>query len=150
MNFITKFLGFTTLVLPAGFFHGPVWKIKYFSIILLILNYHYTNFSPPAHLFYSWIKFIIYTSKSSQFTRDFTFYGEGNGTSLQYSCLENPMDRGACWATYSPWGREESDTTERLHFHFSLFIKEDIYILLEFKRPQHLFWAIQWNRLLKE
>ena len=21
--------------------------------------------------------------------------GEGNGTSLQYSCLENPMDRGA-------------------------------------------------------
>ena len=22
---------------------------------------------------------------------------------------------------YSPWGREESDTTERLHFHFSLF-----------------------------
>ena len=22
-------------------------------------------------------------------------YGEGNGTPLQYSCLENPMDRGA-------------------------------------------------------
>ena len=22
--------------------------------------------------------------------------------------------------SYSPWGREESDTTERLHFHFSL------------------------------
>ena len=27
-------------------------------------------------------------------TRD--LFGEGNGTSLQYSCLENPMDRGAC------------------------------------------------------
>ena len=25
--------------------------------------------------------------------------GEGNGNPLQYSCLENPMDRGACWAT---------------------------------------------------
>ena len=25
--------------------------------------------------------------------------GEGNGTSLQYSCLGNPMDRGAWWAT---------------------------------------------------
>ena len=25
-------------------------------------------------------------------------YGEGNGTPLQYSCLENPMDRGAWWA----------------------------------------------------
>ena len=25
--------------------------------------------------------------------------GESNGTPLQYSCLENPMDRGAWWAT---------------------------------------------------
>ena len=25
--------------------------------------------------------------------------GEGNGTPLQYSCLENAMDRGAWWAT---------------------------------------------------
>ena len=40
--------------------------------------------------------------------------GEGNGNPLQYSCLENPMDGGA----YSPWGRKELDTTERLHFHF--------------------------------
>ena len=25
--------------------------------------------------------------------------GEGNGNPCQYSCLENPMDRGAWWAT---------------------------------------------------
>ena len=25
--------------------------------------------------------------------------GEGNGNPLPYSCLENPMDRGAWWAT---------------------------------------------------
>ena len=25
--------------------------------------------------------------------------GEGNGNPLQYFCLENPMDGGACWAT---------------------------------------------------
>ena len=25
--------------------------------------------------------------------------GRGNGNSLQYSCLKNPMDRGAWWAT---------------------------------------------------
>ena len=25
--------------------------------------------------------------------------GEGNGNTLQYSCLRNPMDRGAWWAT---------------------------------------------------
>ena len=36
--------------------------------------------------------------------------GEGNGNPLQYSCLENPMDRGAWWA--SPWDGKESDTTE--------------------------------------
>ena len=29
--------------------------------------------------------------------------GEGNGSPLQYSCLENPMDREAWQATYSPW-----------------------------------------------
>ena len=27
------------------------------------------------------------------------FHCEGNGSPLQYSCLENPMDREACWAT---------------------------------------------------
>ena len=43
--------------------------------------------------------------------------GEGNGTPLQYSSLENPMDGGACWAT-SPRGRKQSDTTERLPFHY--------------------------------
>ena len=27
------------------------------------------------------------------------YLGEGNGYPLQFSCLENPVDRGACWAT---------------------------------------------------
>ena len=44
------------------FFRGPVWKIKYFSIILLV------------YLLCSWIKFIIYRSKSSQFARKLTVY----------------------------------------------------------------------------
>ena len=130
--------------------------------------------------------------------------GEGNGNPLQYSCLENPMDRGALWATvhgvaksrtdwvtslslllyqlsdfpggldgkasaynvgrprfnpwvqtiswrrkwqptpvflpakshgrrnlveYSPWGRKESDMTERLHFLFFSFFLFSLSVL---------------------
>ena len=44
---------------------------------------------------------------------------QGKAThSSGYSCLENPMDRGA-WQD-SPWGRKESDTTERLNLHHLL------------------------------
>ena len=37
--------------------------------------------------------------------------GGRHGNPLQYSCLENPMDRGAWWATVHG-GHNESDTTE--------------------------------------
>ena len=40
--------------------------------------------------------------------------GEGNGYPLHYSCLENPMDGEACWATVHGGGKE-SGTTERLN-----------------------------------
>jgi len=41
--------------------------------------------------------------------------GERNGNPLQYSCLENPMDR-AWWATVHG-GCKESNTTECVHMH---------------------------------
>ena len=47
--------------------------------------------------------------------RDVKSLGEGNGNPLQYSCLENPHGCRSL-VGYSPWGRKESDTTERLHF----------------------------------
>ena len=46
--------------------------------------------------------------------------GEGNGNPLQYSCLENPMDRGAWWAAVHgvTKGRTQlSDFTFTFHFH---------------------------------
>ena len=44
--------------------------------------------------------------------------GEGNGTQLQYSCLGNPMDRGAWQAVVH--GVVKSWTWFHFHFHFSL------------------------------
>ena len=38
------------------------------------------------------------------------FHGGGNGNSLQYSCLENLVDRGAWWAT--GYSLIEPDMTE--------------------------------------
>ena len=47
-------------------------------------------------------------------------YGEGNGTPLQYSCLENPVDRGAWWAAVYGVAQSRtppSDFTFTFHFH---------------------------------
>ena len=46
--------------------------------------------------------------------------GEGNGTPLQYSCLENPMNRGAWWAAVHGVSKSRtqlSDFTFTFHFH---------------------------------
>ena len=51
---------------------------------------------------------------------EYMLHGVGNGTPLQYSCLENPMDRGAWWAAVygvaKSWTRL-SDFTFTFHFH---------------------------------
>ena len=46
--------------------------------------------------------------------------GEGNGTPLQYSCLENPMDGGAWWTSVHGVVKSQtrqSDFTFTFHFH---------------------------------
>ena len=49
--------------------------------------------------------------------------GEGNGNSLQYSCLENPHGQRSL-VGYSPWSHKESNTTERFStFPFFFFFK---------------------------
>ena len=47
-------------------------------------------------------------------------FGEGNGTPPQYSCLENPMDRGAWWAAVHGVAKSPtqlSNFTFTFHFH---------------------------------
>ena len=47
-------------------------------------------------------------------------YREGNGTPLQYSCLENPMDGGAWWAAVHGVAKSQtqlSNFTFTFHFH---------------------------------
>ena len=47
-------------------------------------------------------------------------FGEGNGTPLQYSCLENPMDGGAWWAAVHGVAKSRTqlrDFTLTFHFH---------------------------------
>ena len=50
----------------------------------------------------------------------YVYAGEGNGTPLQYSCLENPMDGGAWWAAVHGIAKSRtrlSDFTFTFHFH---------------------------------
>ena len=66
--------------------------------------------------------------------------GEGNGTPLQYSCLENPMDGGAWWAAVHGVTQSQaqlSDFTLTFHFH-----------ALEKEMATHsgvLAWRIPWT-----
>ena len=54
--------------------------------------------------------------------------GEGNGTPLQYSCLENPMGGGAWWAAVHgvarSWTRLSYFTFFTFNFHFHALEKE--------------------------
>ena len=43
------------------------------------------------------------------------YFGEGNGTPLQYSCLENPMDGGAWWAAVPGVARSRTRLSDFTH-----------------------------------
>ena len=52
-------------------------------------------------------------------------HGEGNGSPLQYSCLENPMDRGAWLAAVHGVARSQTQLSDfSLTFHFHALEKE--------------------------
>ena len=50
---------------------------------------------------------------------------EGNGTQFQYSCLENPMGRGAWWAAVHGVTKSQTQLSNfTLTFHFNALEKE--------------------------
>ena len=48
-------------------------------------------------------------------------FGEGNGTPLQYSCLENPMDGGAWLAAVHGVAKSRTRLSDFTHFDFCLY-----------------------------
>ena len=67
--------------------------------------------------------------------------GEGNGNLLQYSCLENPMDGGAWWAT----GHRVTESWTWLSDFTNFFRKTksigDVYMQKEFVGRKWLMWS---------
>ena len=62
----------------------------------------------------------MWNSLSINLAKTIDSYGEGNGTPLQYSCLENPIGRGAWWAAVHGVAKSRtrlSDFTFTFHFH---------------------------------
>ena len=57
--------------------------------------------------------------------------GGGNGNSLQYSCLENPIDRGVWWAIVH--GVTESDTTEVTKQQWRIISNWGCWLILMFR-----------------
>ena len=57
--------------------------------------------------------------------------GEGNGNPLQYSCLKNPMDRGAWWAAVhgivKSWTQLSVRACVHTHIHTHIYISHLLY-----------------------
>ena len=61
--------------------------------------------------------------------------GEGNDNPLQHSCLENPMDRGAWWATVNGVAKSQTRLSDfTFSFNSSL---QDLYLRDQVIQPQH-------------
>ena len=48
--------------------------------------------------------------------------GEGNGSPHQYSCLGNPMDRGAWWATVHGVAKSQTQLSMHTRTHIDMYI----------------------------
>ena len=83
---------------------------------------HY-GFVAPTYRFSLLSSALLLSSSQQRQAKSFSCcisFGEGNGTPLQYSCLENPMGRGAWWAAVHGVMKSRSrlsNFTFTFHFH---------------------------------
>ena len=71
--------------------------------------------------------------------------GEGSGTLLQYSCLGNPMDRGAWWATVHGVGKSRTqlnDLTLSLCILSAFHSRDSAFVNRGISRPKHSMGCI--------
>ena len=84
------------------------------STVLITFDLHF--YWCPTRPVTSW-RYLLFLSI---FVFSSVFHGEGTGNTLQYSCLETPMDGGAWWAAVHGVAESQtrlSDFTLSFHFH---------------------------------
>ena len=70
-----------------------IWNLSFLYYLVLLKKHFWVP--PPL----SFLQKVSRSGKNSELRYCYASTREGNGTPLQYSCLENPMDRGAWQAT---------------------------------------------------
>ena len=92
-----------------------VWFLLFILLMwhTSLIIFHMLNYPCILGLNLTWLQCIIF------WFAEFGL-GEGNGTPLRYSCLENPMDGGAWWAAVHGVAKSRtrlSNFTFTFHFH---------------------------------
>ena len=108
---------------------SPYSRLKWMSYllfhsILLALSFYYHNVIKITCLLYSTVSFYRSRTRFSILFYDHLAQclGEGNGTPLQHSCLENPMGGGAWKAAVHGVAKSRTSLSDfTFTFHFSLF-----------------------------
>ena len=73
--------------------------------------------------------------------------GEGNGYPLQQSCLENPMDRGAWWATIHGVTSSHTQLSDS-YFHSQSLLTKKLCAMKEMKMSKDIIIHFQKTHLL--
>ena len=77
--------------------------------------------------------------------------GGGSGNPFQYSCLENPMDRGAWGATLGFIGSQSRTRLKQLstHAHLSFHTYCTVFLVFEWHLQEAIRWCVFWALALR-